>query len=90
VAVIHVDTNSTIVGPSGLKVGDVITSINGCDVKDSRNWHHCLAMADHVSGGQLQRIRKVGIYSNWIYARSKMSEQLQPSTTIFHPSEPGS
>ena len=48
VAVIHVEPNSTILGPSGLKLGDVITSINGCGVKDSRQWHHCLSEADHV------------------------------------------
>ena len=48
VAVIFVDPNSTIQGPSGLKVGDVITSVNGCGVKDNQQWHHCLALADRV------------------------------------------
>ncbi len=49
VAVIHVEPNSTILGPSGLKLGDVITTLNGCNIKDSRQWHHCLSQADHVS-----------------------------------------
>jgi len=47
--VIYVEPNSTILGPSGLKVGDVITSLNGCEVKDSRQWHHCLSLADQVN-----------------------------------------
>ena len=48
ITVIYVEPNSTILGPSGLKVGDVITSLNGCEVKDSRQWHHCLSLADQV------------------------------------------
>lgn len=46
---IHVEQNSSILGPSGLKVGDVINSVNGCVVRDGQGWHHCLALSDHVS-----------------------------------------
>lgn len=47
ISVIHVEANSTILGPSGLKVGDVITSLNGCNVRDGRQWQHCLSVVDH-------------------------------------------
>jgi hypothetical protein len=63
--VIFVEPNSTILGPSGLKVGDVITSVNGCGVKDSQQWHHCLSIADHVRKELLYPIGKVNIGEEW-------------------------
>ena len=67
VTVTHVEPNSTILGPSGLKVGDVVTSVNGCNVKGRNQWHHCLSLADQVKKERKitkQKIEKITNFKN--------------------------
>jgi S2P endopeptidase len=49
VLVTDVSTESGLIGPNGLKHGHVITSLNGCDVRDKVGYLHCLAFHDNLS-----------------------------------------
>uniref|UniRef100_A0AC34H026 Membrane-bound transcription factor site-2 protease n=1 Tax=Panagrolaimus sp. ES5 TaxID=591445 RepID=A0AC34H026_9BILA len=49
VLVTDVSTDSGLIGPNGLKLGHVITRLNGCDVRDKIEYLRCLALHDHLS-----------------------------------------
>lgn len=42
-------TDSGLIGPNGLKLGHVITRLNGCDVRDKVEYLRCLALHDNFS-----------------------------------------
>uniref|UniRef100_A0A914QAN9 Membrane-bound transcription factor site-2 protease n=1 Tax=Panagrolaimus davidi TaxID=227884 RepID=A0A914QAN9_9BILA len=49
VLVTDVSTDSGLIGPNGLKLGHVITRLNGCDVRDKVEYLRCLALHDNFS-----------------------------------------
>ena len=40
--------NSTVTGPSGLEIGNILTSVNDCPIKSAKDFHFCLQNRDKV------------------------------------------
>ena len=85
VKVTWVKPASPVLGPTGLKAGDLLTSINDCAVKNVPDWRKCLTqtMADPVMSGCLDKEFVDGADTSVIQpAKPNASEEGTTSATV--------